>query len=164
MSGQLVSAYAASRLLERDRQTIERAVRGLEPDGYQAGKPRWRLARIVDALNARAARNNGTTASVNHDLERKFADLEARYDAVQTAPTLEQRRKLARAFFSFLAQVEDAMYADAARSGEDRRMTSLRVAEHTRLHVATLRHALGWNFDEAWAEFMKADPRVSDDI
>jgi hypothetical protein len=163
VSGQLVSAYAASRLLERDRQTIERAVRGLTPDTFQNGKPRWRLARIVDALNARGGRNYRPSDAVNHDLERRFAELEQRYDAVRTAPTLEERRRLARAFFAFLAETEDAMYADARRSGEDPRLTSLRVAEHTRLHVATLRHALGWNFDEAWAEFMKADHRVYDE-
>jgi hypothetical protein len=161
MSGQLVSAYAASRLLERDRQTIERAVRGLTPDAYQNGKPRWRLARIVDALNARAGRNRN---AVDHDLEKQFAELEQCYDAVRAAPTLDERRALARtSLFPFLAQTESAMYADAKQSGEDPRLTSLRVAEHTRLNVWTLRDVLGWNRDEAWSEFMSADPRAHDD-
>jgi len=89
----------------------------------------------------------------------------ARYDAVRTAPTLEKRRKLARAsFFPFLATVESAMYADAKRAPrEDPVITGLRVAEHTRLNVWTLRDALGWNRDEAWTEFLKADPRGRDD-
>jgi hypothetical protein len=47
---QLVSSYGASRLLGRDRQTIERAVRHLAPEAYQKGQPRWELGRIVDAL------------------------------------------------------------------------------------------------------------------
>ena len=154
----LFSAYGAAQALERDRQTIERAVRGLTPDGYEGKSPRWRLARIVEALDAR---NNGAT--INHDLERKFAELEALYDGVQKAPTLAERRKRAQAFFPFLAEVESAMYADAKRCGEDSRLTHLRVAEHTRVNLVTLRHALGWNSDEVFAEFNKADPRVTDD-
>ena len=162
MSGQLVSAYAASRLLERDRQTIERAVRGLTPDTFQKGKPRWRLARIVERLNERAARNR-TSDAMSHNLERRFAELEQRYDAVRAAPTLDERRALARtSFFPFLAEVESEMYSDARRSGEDPRVTALRVAEHTRLNVFTLRDVLGWTHEQAWAEFMKADPRVCD--
>jgi phage terminase Nu1 subunit (DNA packaging protein) len=64
VSGKLVSAYAAARLLERDRQTIERATRGLTPDGLERGKPRWRLARIVEALNRNQVgrRGNGDEA------------------------------------------------------------------------------------------------------
>jgi hypothetical protein len=53
------------------------------------------------------------------------------------------------------------MYADAGRSGEDPRVTHLRVAEHTRQNV--LRDVLGWNSDETWAEFLKVDLRVRDD-
>ena len=56
------------------------------------------------------------------------------------------------------------MYADAKRHGEDPRAASLRIAEHTRLNVLTLREALGWNSDKAWAEFMKADRRVCDGV
>jgi hypothetical protein len=164
VTGQLVSAYAASRLLERDRQTIERATRGLEPDGFEKGKPRWRLARIVDALNARGGRSNGSAGAVNYTLERRFDQLEERYEAVQAAPTLGERRHLAAGFFVFLAETEDAMRADARQSGEDPRLTQLRCAEHTRVYLATLRHALGWNFDEVFAEFMNADRRGGDHV
>ncbi|SDJ91656.1 hypothetical protein SAMN05216338_107317 [Bradyrhizobium sp. Rc2d] len=161
---QLVSAYAASRLLERDRQTIERATRGLKPDAFERGKPRWRLARIVDALQARAMRTRGASTSVNDDLERQFAELEARYDAVRSAPTLDARRKMARAFFTLLADVEDAMCADAKRYGEDPAHTRLRIAEHTRVHLCTLRQALGWTYDKIFEDFVKADPKEHEDV
>jgi hypothetical protein len=155
----LFSAYGAAQALEKDRQTIERAVLDLTPDGYEGKSPRWRLARIVDRL----ARNNGADVTASHDLQRKFAELEAQYNGIQNAPTLAERRKRARAFFPFLAEVESAMYADAKRHGEDPRMTHLRVAEHTRLNLFTLRQALGWTSDKIFAEFLKADPRVHDD-
>jgi hypothetical protein len=161
MKQRLFSAYGAARVLEVDRETT-RAVRGLAPDSHERGQPRWRLARIVEVLNAK--RGRCADPEVGHDLQVKFDDLETRYDAIQNAPTLAERRKLARSFFRFLAEVESAMRADGKRSGEDPRLTGLRCAEHTRLHVATLRHALGWNFDEAWREFMKADPGVREDV
>jgi len=164
VSKQLVSAYAASRLLERDRQTIERATRGLKPDAFERGKPRWRLARIVDALHARAMRTRGASASVSRELEEQFAQLEACYNAVRTAPTLDARRKSARAFFTMLADVEDAMHADAKRSGEDPAHTRLRVAEHTRVHLCTLRQALGWTYDKIFEEFLKATTKVHENV
>jgi hypothetical protein len=101
---------------------------------------------------------------VNDDLERQFAELEARYDAVRSAPTLDARRKLARAFFTLLANVEEEMYADAKRYGEDPAYTRLRVAEHTRVHLCTLRQALGWTYDKIFEEFLKADPRMHEDV
>jgi hypothetical protein len=60
-----------------------------------------------------------------------------------------------------VADMEGAMLADAKRGGEDPRTTELRIAEHTRINVLTLREALGWNSDEVWQEFLKAD-RVRD--
>ena len=158
----LVSAYAASRLLERDRETIQRAVRGLAPDSYEKGKPRWRLARIVEALNPPAARGKDNDGDISRDLQPMFDELDQRYRAVQNAPTLAERRQQARVFFPFVMEVEGAMYAEAKRRGENLRMAQLRIAEHTRLSVLTLRDALDWNSDEAGAEFLKADRRVCD--
>lgn len=154
----LVSSYGASRALERDRQTIERAVRGLAPDGYEKGKPRWRLARIVEALNPPSG------GTVNSDLEQKFQEIDARYAAVRDASTLAERRELARAFFTFVAEVEIAMHADSRRSGEDRCSAALRIAEHTRLNVLTLRDALAWDSDKTWAEFIQVNSKDSEHV
>jgi hypothetical protein len=38
----LFSAFAAAELLERDRQTITRALRSTPPDGQLRGAPRWK--------------------------------------------------------------------------------------------------------------------------
>jgi hypothetical protein len=157
------SINRAADLLERDRQTLVRALRHVRPDGTERGQPRYTMRTITDALAAHEAGNNGSNATLNHDLRRKFAELEALYNAVQNAPTLAERRKRAQPFFPFLAEVESAMYADAKRCGEDPRITGLRVPEHTRMNLFTLRHALDWSCDEIFAEFQKADPRMHDD-
>jgi len=122
-----------------------------------------RFGRLTDALAAHEARNRGDSR-INHDLQGKFDDLDEQYRNVQSGPTLAERRKLGRAFFSLVADVEAAMYADAKRSGEDPRMAQLRIAEHTRLNVLTSREALGWNSEEVWAEFLKADNRGRDNV
>ena len=40
----LFSAYAAAELLERDRQTLTRALRSTPADGQERGQPRWKMA------------------------------------------------------------------------------------------------------------------------
>jgi hypothetical protein len=154
----LFSVNKAADLLEKDRQTLVRALRHVKPDGYERGHPRYTLKTITDAL----AVHQGGGEGVSRDLQPMFDELDQRYRAVQNAPTLAERRQQARVFFSFVVEVEGAMYADAKRRGEDLRMAQLRIAEHTRVNVLTLRDALDWNSDEAWAEFMKADRRVCD--
>src|SRR5438445_5324935 len=46
----LFSINRAADLLERERQTLVRALRHVPPDGTERGQPRWRMATIVDAL------------------------------------------------------------------------------------------------------------------
>lgn len=61
LQNELYSAYAASQALEKDRQTIVRALRDVPPDGKAGSQPRWKLATIVKALEAgpRGAGSNG---------------------------------------------------------------------------------------------------------
>jgi hypothetical protein len=159
----LFSVNKAADLLERDRQTLVRALRHVKPDGYERGHPRYTLKTITDALALQQGRDKGgADDGIGRDLQPMFDELDQRYRAVQNAPTLAERRQQARVFFSFVVEVEGAMYSDAKRRGENLRMAELRIAEHIRLNVLTLRDALDWNSDEAWVEFMKADRRVCD--
>lgn len=154
----LFSINKAADLLERDRATLVRALRGVEPDGAERGcQPRYTMKTITDALAGHEARKNGGSAAADRELEQKFAELDEQYSRVRNAPTLDERRVMARKFFSGVAAVESMMYADAKRDGEDPRLARLRAAEHTRLNVLTLRDALGWNSHEVWAEFLKAE-------
>jgi hypothetical protein len=152
---QLVSAYGASRLLERDRQTIERALRGLEPDAHERGQPRWRLARIVDALNARHAAKSGSS-KMDPSLQARFNQLDALDARVRAAPTLQDRRKLARELFPLLADTDRAMRDDGRRSGEHPELTGYRCDTHVRTVLATLREPCGWSFEKILDEFNSA--------
>jgi hypothetical protein len=147
----LFSINRAADVLQKDRQTLTRALRHVQPDGTERGQPRYSMPTILAALDAHQGRSNGAG---NGDLERQFAELDAEYRRIQNAPALKERRALARGFFSAVAAIETLMHADARRLGEDPRHASLRIAEHTRLSVLTLRDALGWNSDELWSEFL----------
>src|ERR1700688_176974 len=99
---QLFSAYGAARVLEVDRETITRATRGLAPDGFERGQPRWRLSRIVEVLNARQATKSGNS-QVDGALLSYFDRLDALDARVRAAPTLEARRTLGPELFPVLA-------------------------------------------------------------
>jgi hypothetical protein len=43
-------------VLERDRRTIRRALKAVPPDAYENGRPRWRLRKILEALDAHEQR------------------------------------------------------------------------------------------------------------
>src|SRR5258708_16024422 len=47
----LFSAFGAADLLEKDRQTVRRALRRVVPDGFEGKNPRWRLPTIIPALD-----------------------------------------------------------------------------------------------------------------
>src|SRR5690242_15407371 len=104
---QMFSVNRLAEMFQRDRSTIVRALRGTPRDGGSADRPQYTVATVSRALEDHFAAKSGRSPAVSDDLERQFAELEARYDAVRGAPTLEERRKLARAsFFPFLAVVE----------------------------------------------------------
>jgi hypothetical protein len=153
---QLISAYGASRLLERDRQTIERAVRGLTPDGFERGQPRWRLARIVEALNARAVPNNGERPQHDPALQARFDHLDALDAKVRAAPALQKRRQIVRELFPVLADTDRAMRDDGRRSGEHPELTGHRCDRHLQTVLWTLREPCGWSFEEILAEYNTA--------
>lgn len=73
---QLYSAYGASRELEKDRQTIVRALRDVSPDGQEGQQPRWKLTTIINALEGGAKPKGGnTTKSQEAGLTEARAEL-----------------------------------------------------------------------------------------
>jgi hypothetical protein len=50
MNKKRFSEFSASTLVERDRQTIARALRNTPPDGKERGQPLWKMSPIVTAM------------------------------------------------------------------------------------------------------------------
>jgi hypothetical protein len=143
VSKQLVSAYAASRLLGRDRQTIERAVRHLAPDGFEKGSPRWGLARIIDvlAMSPQERRETGKyrdrfTLGRSKALDGLRVMFEKGIASISAEPSLDRRREMAVALAPVLQEYQ-ATYLDIGRS--------LRIADDD---------VLGARADLIWSEMM----------
>jgi hypothetical protein len=112
----LFTAYGAARVLERDRQTIERAMRDLKPDGQKGNSPLWRLSRIVERLNG--THNDSASTSAPMHLAVLYAKLDQLYDRVTDAQSVAEARRIMRSeFFPTLSQTTEAMLE--AYSGND---------------------------------------------
>jgi hypothetical protein len=94
----MIEAYsinALSEMLERDRRTITRALREVEPDGHDAqGTPRWKIATAVRALSDRGA-SDSPNAAIS-EIERAAADVEDLLEQLRAADGVEAVRKLLR--------------------------------------------------------------------
>ena len=90
---------------------------------------------------------------MNHDLQRMFVRLDDLRDKIENAATLKERREIMRKqFFPLLLETRRAMIKDGKAIAENDVWLTLRVAEHERLQLVTLRAVCGWNTDEVLAE------------
>jgi hypothetical protein len=95
----LYSSHAASEILEKDRQTLTRALRGVRPDAMENHQPRYRMQTILDAM----AMHQGTasrdgldreTHDLIHDLEICFEQFDAGLARCTAEPDIDKRRAL----------------------------------------------------------------------
>jgi hypothetical protein len=156
----LFTAYGAARLLERDRQTIERATRHLKPDGQKGKSPLWRLSRIVERLNG--THNDSASTSAPMHLVVLYAKLDQLYDRVTDAQSVAEARRIMRSeFFPTLAETTAAMIEEI----RDDDIRILAVMEHERVQLAVYRRSCDWTMEELLAEYNKATWRAElDDI
>jgi hypothetical protein len=103
---QFFSVNGAAELLERDRRAVKHALRHIPPDTTVKNSPRWRLATIVNALQAySASHGNGNRSSVSNggdnsyrdlvnELEAKFEAFEEGCERLEREPDITKRRAL----------------------------------------------------------------------
>src|SRR4051794_13658248 len=95
------SINRASVELERTSRTIRRALRDVPPDSHEYGQPRWRLNKIIGALNRNADRptdrnyqGDPETIALIDDIERGFQLFNKAIARLEAEPNVELRRKL----------------------------------------------------------------------
>jgi hypothetical protein len=120
----LFSAFAAAELLERDRQTIARALRNTPPDGKEKNQPRWKLSTIIAAMERHTRANDvgrsGITSArgpdrlgvVADELEQLHEELDAALELIRTLPTMDAKQPHSRAGMRLLERI-DALYNEA---------------------------------------------------
>jgi hypothetical protein len=114
------SINKAADLLERDRQTLVRALRHIPADGHERGQARWRMKTITEALAAQEARNSGLSQSgdrlrsrlgeIADELEQTHRELDAKRELIKTEPTLEAKQPHSRAAIQTLERLSRLYY------------------------------------------------------
>jgi hypothetical protein len=117
----LFSVNGAANLLEKDRQTLVRALRHVTADGFERGQPRWRLPTIVNALmlKTEARRETGkcrdrySLRSPTLDVLRR--EYEKRVASIAAERSLDKRRDMALQLAPLLQEYQTT-YRDIGRS------------------------------------------------
>jgi hypothetical protein len=87
---------SAAELLERDRRTIGRALRGIPADDRdEQGHERWRLTTIIDALSA-SGRGDGVNAAAVEQILAASEAVESLLERLRGAEDVEAARAVMR--------------------------------------------------------------------
>ena len=87
---------SASELLERDRRTVAKALRGIPADHRDAqGHERWRLPVIIDALSA--SHGGGASAAAIDEIMSATEAVDHLLEQLRAAPDVEAARVILRA-------------------------------------------------------------------
>jgi hypothetical protein len=149
----LFSAFAAATLLERDRQTVDRALRSTPPDGRERGAPRWKMSTIVTAMerHSRAnGSNSGTTTDTKPELQALYRKFDLAFDAMSALSTLEKRRVAARKLRALIATMNRSFREHAKATGVADDVVSIRADILIGDYVHSFETPCGWSGTECW--------------
>jgi hypothetical protein len=107
---QFFTVNSAAEVLERDRRTIGRALRGVPPDHKdKQGHSLWRLPVILDALSA--SHGGGASAAVTDEILAASEAVEKLLDKLHTAAdeNVEQARALLRSEGHHIGALDHAL-------------------------------------------------------
>jgi hypothetical protein len=122
------SANAIAETFERDRGVVVRALRNTKPDAMVSGKPQWKIATAAVALEKHRANNGGSTGNGNDPgLAKAYATFDAKFTAMEAAPTLAQRRALAVKLAPVLADMDRKVRETGIANGQDAELVGLRA-------------------------------------
>jgi hypothetical protein len=120
----LYSINGAADMLERDRQTLVRALRHLPPDAHNSrGQPRWRLSTIIAALAVKPAvrreagkyRDLGRYGLSSPMLDGMRREYEKQVALIAAENSPAKRRELALNLAPLLARYQ-TVYVEAGKS------------------------------------------------
>jgi hypothetical protein len=134
MKTKLFSAFAASELLSRDRQTIARALKNTPPDGKERNAPRWKMSTIFEAMERHNRVNDNGHSNDNvgrnrlgdiaDELEGLHEELDAAIKLVRSLPDMDAKQPHSRAGMQLIQRI-DALYNEANAILEAEDSTSL---------------------------------------
>jgi hypothetical protein len=149
----LFSAYAAAELLERDRQTLTRALRSTPADGQERGQPRWKMATIVEALekNSLVLGGKGNGGGADPRLTPLYAQFDAAEMTLRKLSTLAKRRAFAvNTLRPIIMETQRMLQIVGKANGRDPEFTNLIADKMYLLALRGLEGPCGWSQDETW--------------
>ena len=156
----LFSAFAASELLGRDRQTLVRCLRNVPPDGKERGAPRWAMDTIFAAMEKHNRNNEGNGGSNNYTNGHgnsgnvpnppAYAAFDVAFAALEKLPTLEARRKAAIKIMPTLHAMIAALVVQGREVGQHPEHTDLRGQAVYRMTMIGFQGPCEWSHDQVW--------------
>ena len=145
------SVNAIAELLERDRATVIRALRETPPDATERRQPRWKMATAVAALERHNRANSDDTLGGNDPaLAAAYAKLDEAIEAMEIAPSLEDRRSMAINSVKPLLAATDRMLRTAGIvAGQDAELVHLRADHLGFVMLRTFERPCQWSLNEA---------------
>jgi hypothetical protein len=155
MTTPMFSINAASEILEKDRRTITKALRHVQPDGFDGKDKRYRLKSIIDALARMQGGDSGHGGN-----SPALAALNARYDQAEAAmaalATVKKRRDAARALLPLIVEIDKATRQVGLANGQNSDMVHLRADQMLRLITRGIEQPTGWTYDQLWEMISEA--------
>lgn len=157
-----LSVNAASELLERTRRTIKRALRHVAPDSHERGQPRWRLPKIIRALETSGApmtqpRHVGSAGQLADRCDALFAEFDAAFGKLKALPTLPARREAAIKLYPAIDEIMRAMRERDAADGLHEDFVYLRADRVFNLILLGFGGPCQWTRDEVWRYLIPTD-------
>lgn len=142
------SINALSEVLERDRRTVTRALRDIEPAGYE-GKgakrsPVWRLKQAIAALAALEPREPSGDPAVERALDETEAAFDAAVVVLAKLPTLAARRAQAPACAALADAYIDALKKRGEAQGLHTQHIGMLCEESRKLMLQALSEPCQW--------------------
>jgi hypothetical protein len=161
-----LSVNAAAEMLERTRRTVKRALRNTPPDSYEHGQPRWRLPKIIQALESSGApMTQPRYAVTGNDLvdqcDAAFAQFDAAFEKLKALPTLATRRAAAIKLFPMAEMAIAAMQARDAADGLHPDHVALRGDRVFHLLMIRFEGPCGWSRNQVWEQLIPDEEDVA---
>lgn len=159
----LFSAHGAAELLEKDRATMVRAMRGVPPNGTERGQNRWTMRTIVDAVarHENTSSSNGTNGNADtgqRNVDRICAEFDAAFQAMLKVKSLEKRRDIALTTLAPIIEAHSIAMHERGRVINDEFVTGLLADKLYGLMLAGFQEPCSWSRDETWSRMAAAMP------
>jgi hypothetical protein len=145
--------------LERDRGTVVKALRNVQPDATVKGRRQWKIATASRAVEAhlRAADPASNNGSIDPKLAALYARFDQGYDAMRALKTVPARRAASIALAPLIAETDAALRTHGRAAGVDPELVDLRADKYFLICMRGFEAPCDWDQRECWEQMDARD-------